>query len=135
MNNYLLHLSLIIPLFVGGCKKKDDCTAGMGGKLTIVAKTVHHTKPIPGCTFYVKYCAKDFPGENNLSSFDKTYKISNDSTEIAISNLQNGEYYLYATGIDSSLDPTNNIVKGGIPFNTEQKEGTIKITVPITEGD
>jgi len=118
-----------------GCKKKDECTAGQGGNLTIVAKTFHHTKPIPGCTLYIKYCTQEYPGDNNYSAYDKSYKIANDTFQIAVNGLQNGEYYLYALGVDSALSPSNNIVKGGIPFSTDQKDGTVYLTVPVTDGD
>ena len=135
MKIYLINFCLLIPLFFGGCKKSNDCTAGLGGNLTIIAKTMHHTKSIPGCTLYIKYCTQELPGNGNASAFDKSYKIANDSVEIAVSNLQKGEYYLYAVGIDSTLDPTKNIVKGGIPFSTDQNNGTINLIVPVTEGD
>ena len=135
MKHYLFIISLFVPLFFGACKKSNDCTAGLGGNLTIVAKTMHHTRAIPGCTVYIKYCTQELPGNGNASAFDKSYKITNDSVEIAISNLQKGDYYLYATGIDSTLDPTKNSVKGGIPFSTDQNNGLINLIVPITEGD
>lgn len=135
MKHYLLAISLLVPVFFMGCKKSNDCTAGSGGNLTLVAKTMHHTKAIPGCTLYIKYCTQELPGNGNATAFDKSFKIANDSVEIAISNLQKGDYYLYAVGIDSTLDPTKNIVKGGIPFSTDQNNGIINLIVPVTEGD
>ncbi len=135
MKHYLFAISLLVPVFFMGCKKSNDCTAGSGGNLTLVAKTMHHTKAIPGCTLYIKYCTQELPGNGNATAFDKSFKIANDSVEIAISNLQKGDYYLYAVGIDSTLDPTKNIVKGGIPFSTDQYNGIINLIVPVTEGD
>lgn len=135
MKHYLFAISLLVPVFFMGCKKSNDCTAGSGGNLILVAKTMHHTKAIPGCTLYIKYCTQELPGNGNATAFDKSFKIANDSVEIAISNLQKGDYYLYAVGIDSTLDPTKNIVKGGIPFSTDQNNGIINLIVPVTEGD
>ena len=129
-------LFLIAILFITSCNscKEDDCKAGSGGGLTVAAKMIHHIREIKGCTVYVKFNTQDFPGEA-ASSYDMTFK-ANDTTSIAyLSGLNCGDYYIYAVGIDSLLTPPNNVVKGGIPFSTSQKEGTQSINLYVTEGD
>ena len=129
-------LFLIAMLFITSCNscKEDDCKAGYGGGLTVAAKMIHHIREIKGCTVYVKFNTQDFPGEA-ASNYDMTFK-ANDTTSIAyLSGLNCGDYYIYAVGIDSLLTPPNNVVKGGIPFSTSQKEGTQSINLYVTEGD
>ena len=131
-----LYLIFVFTLFITSCNscKEDDCKAGSGGGLTIAAKMIHHIREIKGCTVYVKYNTQDFPG-GSPSNYDLSFK-ANDSTSIAyLRGLNCGDYYLYAVGIDSLLTPPNNVVKGGMPFSTAQKEGTQSINLYVTEGD
>jgi hypothetical protein len=116
------------------CKKKSECGAGTGGSLTLVPKMIHHTRPINGCMVYIKFNTSEFPGED-VSKYDLSYKADNIKSEVSIPSLNCGDYYIYAVGIDSLLDPTNWICKGGIPYSTDQKEGAINLNVYITEGD
>jgi hypothetical protein len=117
-----------------GCKKKSECGAGTGGSLTIIPKMIHHTRPINGCTVYVKFNTSEFPGED-VSKYDLSYKADYNKSEVSIPSLNCGDYYIYAVGTDSLLDPTNWICKGGTPYSTDQKEGAINLNVYITEGD
>jgi hypothetical protein len=130
----LFLMTVLVLAFASGCKKKNECEAGSGGSLTVLANMIHHTRPIKGCRVYVKFNTSEFPGESP-SNYDLSFK-ADDSTSIAkLTGLNCGDYYLYATGIDSLLDPSNNIVKGGSPFSTSQKEGTQSWNIYITEGD
>jgi hypothetical protein len=131
-----ISLFLITFLFVASFSscKEDDCKAGTNGGLTVAAKMIHHTREIKGCKVYVKFNTQEFPGEA-AANYDLTFK-ANDSTSIAyLRGLNCGDYYLYAVGIDSLILPPNNVVKGGIPFSTSQKEGTQNINLYVTEGD
>jgi hypothetical protein len=120
-------------LVITGCDscKEDECEAGGGGSLTLRISTLHHTNPVPGCVVKVKFNAKDFPGENG--EYDLTTQQAVGENFVNITGLKCGEYYLFATGVDSSLSSTDKTVKGGIPFSTEQENGIIEITVPVTE--
>ena len=125
---------ILAIVFITSCKEDKCKGGGAGGNLTIKATTVHHSRPIPGCTIYVKYNATEFPGED-VTKYDFSIKADNDKTFAFVSNLTCGEYYFYAVGIDSLLDPSNWICKGGITYSTSQEQDTIAISVPITEGD
>lgn len=129
----VLFAALVI-VFIAGCKKKSECEAGSGGSLTVLAKMIHHTRPIKGCRVYVKFNTLESPGDNP-SNYDLTFK-ADDSTSIAkLTGLNCGDYYFYAVGIDSLLIAPANVVKGGTPFSTSQKEGTQSWNIYITEGD
>ncbi len=125
----------LILAFASGCKKKNECEAGSGGSLTVLANMVHHTKPIKGCKVYVKFNTTEFPGENP-SNYDLSFKADDTSSIAKLTGLNCGDYYFYATGIDSALiDSSNYIVKGGTPFSTSQKDGAQSWNIYITEGD
>lgn len=113
---------------------KDNCLEGRTGALTLVPRFIHHTRPIPGCRVFIKYGATEFPGEDT-TKYD--YRLSADwsSSYAAIDSLACGNYYIYAIGIDSLLDPSNWVCKGGRPYNTTANSGVDSLSVYITEGD
>jgi hypothetical protein len=142
MKNWLVYL-LAGALIFSGCKDDDEdpvpapvsnCVAGKGDFLSLNIRTVHHTRPVSGCKVYIKYNTNSFPGEIT-SVYDDSLQIPNDTVAGTFSGLKCGKYYLYATGIDSLLDPTVWIVKGGIPFSTEYNDTTLNVSVYVTEGD
>jgi hypothetical protein len=117
-------------LYFNSCKD-DECKAGGGGSLTLKLSTFHHTNPVPGCTVKIRFNAKDFPGENG--AYDLTTQEAAGESFVNVTGLKCGEYYLFATGIDSTLSNADKTVKGGIPFSTEQENGVIEVTIPVTE--
>ena len=130
---YYPWLSLLVLAFLFySCKKKEECNeAGSGGSLVVKATIKHHATPINGATVYVKYKTQDFPG-SNTSVYDATFNGDISSNIVVVSGLKCGEYYLYATGYDQTIDTT---VVGGVPFSTDQKDGELSIIIPVTEGD
>lgn len=140
---HILALYVMISCCVFTSCKKDKapdkvpdepCTAGKGGNLVILAKTVHHTRAIKGCKVYIKYCTNNFPGELT-SVYSDSIKIPDDTVESVFTGLHPGKYFLYGTGIDSLLDNSVWHVKGGVPVNTSQDSDTLRVTVYVTEGD
>lgn len=135
---FLLLVSLSVSFYA--CKPdKDDepvdlCAEGRTGELQLSAKMIHHTRPIKGCDLYIKYNATEFPGEDT-SLYDYHVTAPADSAVAVIDSLNCGNYYLYAVGIDSLLDPSGWLCKGGLPFSTDKKSGSVSINVYITEGD
>lgn len=104
--------------------------AGTGGNNTIIATAKHHGVIIPEATIYIKYNAKEFPGEN-LSLYDD-YKTTGKEGKVKFEGLKRGDYYFYGIGYDSTIKQT---VVGGIPVQILQKAGEKLIDVPVTEGD
>ncbi len=139
-NLSLLFIFGILVMLSYGCKDKkeeeviDNCLEGRTGSLSLVVKMVHHARPIPGCRVFVKFNTSEFPGEDT-TKYD--YKLSADSNSpfATIDSLTCGNYYIYAVGIDSLLDPSNWICKGGLPYSTTLVTGIDSMNVYITEGD
>lgn len=131
-------LAFPVMFLFQGCKPEeeddDNCKPGRSGNLRIVLNMIHHTRPIKGATVYIKYGAVEFPGENP-ALYDYSTTADALSSFAAVDSLACGQYYIYAVGIDSLLDPVNWICKGGIPYNTSASSGTDSLNVYITEGD
>lgn len=136
---YLMPVLLIVVVMLMPACKKDKCPAGSGGDLTLKLYPSHHLKAIPGSTVRIKFGAQDFPGENGPYDISQTANPAYDNTgkridtTVTFSGLKCGDYYIYGTGIDSSLSSTNKTVKGGFPYSTTQDNGTIELVLPVTE--
>jgi hypothetical protein len=125
MNKFKLFVTTLIILTVS-CNEKP----GTGGKNTLVAIVKHHGLVIPNATVYIKFGAKEFPGENTALYDD--YKTAGSDGRVEFINLKRGDYYLYGVGFDNAINQT---VVGGIPVQLFQKAGEKLIDIPVTEGD
>lgn len=120
------HILLILSLaiFIVSCKKN-----GTGGSATIKGTVAHHDNIISGATVYIKYGAKEFPGDNP-AAYDASYATTDGAYEIK--GLLPGDYYLYAVGFDNSI---SQIVRGGVPVKIKRrdKKDIIETTVAVFE--
>lgn len=92
----------------------------------------HHHVVIPGATVYIKYGAKDFPGED-VSVYDDSFQTPSTGSEAGMgkfSGLLKGDYYIFSTGFDSSI---NQKVIGGVPVKLKKSEGEVHAEVHVTE--
>jgi hypothetical protein len=116
--------SLLVALLLGlgvtfsSCKDKEDevidnCTEGRTGQLSIVTKMVHHTRPFP-VVVYLSNTMQPNSQERTPSKYDYSVSANWDSPYATIDSLTCGNYYIYAVGIDSLLDPSDWVCKGGI---------------------
>lgn len=110
---------------VFSCKKE-----GTGGDATVATIVQHHGKNIPYSTVYVKYGAKDFPGDD-VSKYDANQQTDKEG-HTHFKNLLKGDYYFYAVGYDSAI---SNNVKGGVAFTIKRKDRKkeLELFVPSTE--
>jgi hypothetical protein len=119
---------LISLLFIAAssCKKN-----GTGGSTEIAAFPAHHGRPIKGCTLYVKFKAKDLPS-NPESNYDLKAEGEADEDHVHIHDLLPGDYYLYATGFDSTI---HQAVKGGIPLviKRSDKHKELDVNIAVSE--
>lgn len=132
-------ISLLASGLITSCKDKseddaDNCIEGRGGQLTLIFQMIHHTRPIKGGAVFLKYNATEFPGEDT-SLYDYSVSALSNSSFVSVDSLSCGNYYIYAVGIDSLLDPVSWTCKGGIPYSTSSSSGTDTLRVYITEGD
>jgi hypothetical protein len=122
-------LFLLILNCVVSCNK-----AGTGGDAEVSATIMHHERAIPGATLYVKFNAKDFPGED-VSKYDIVQVTGTAGHSIGhthVKDLKQGYYFFYGVGYDSSIQQT---VTGGVGIHIKysQRKKEIDLTVPVTE--
>lgn len=131
--SYLLLFTTLFITFTS-CKEKCD-EAGTGGSITIVAFPQHHEKPIISQPNYldsafVKFNTQIFPG-TTPSDYDLVLAGEEGEDHVHIENLKCGDYYIYMTGWDTSI---NQRVTGGIPYNIpEDAPSEIDLDVLVTE--
>ena len=125
MKAKILSLALVMITIFSFCKKN-----GTGGKVTVAAITKHHDRVIPFSKVYVKYGAKEFPGED-LSQYDAEQTTDKEG-HTHFTGLRYGNYYFYGIGYDSV---SQAVVKGGIALKIKWKERKqeIELNVPVTE--
>lgn len=127
MKKSILYLVLIIGLAgFWACKKNQ-----LGGKASVKGTVAHHSKPIPNAYVYIKFNAKEFPGDD-YSKYD-TYVKADSEGHYEIDNFYKGDYYLYGEGYDYSI-AAPYIVKGGLSVSVRNKEHLNK-DIAVTEGD
>lgn len=115
----------LIPVFllaIISCKKNQ-----LGGTSVIKGKVVHHSKPIPNATVFIKFDAKDFPGSDTTKYDDKVRADANGEYSI---KCYKGNYYLYGYGQDYAITPP--LVVGGNPVKIRKGE-EVNIDVAVTE--
>lgn len=121
----LLLISVISMLLILSCKKNDT-----GGSATITITSTHHGKKIPLTNVYIKYGAREFPGQD-VSSYDAV-QTSNLEGKATFEDLRYGDYFFYGVGYDSAIQAP---VMGGIGLSIKWKErkNKIELELPITE--
>ncbi len=118
------------------CKKEglEKCIAGSGGYMTLKVFLQHHEHAVVNLknyrdTIYIKFNSQEYPG-SNPSAYDLVAIGEWPGDFVSIPNLKCGDYYLYSVGFESVHSVR---VTGGIPFSTEQKNGEISVTIPVSE--
>ncbi|MBK7762207.1 MAG: hypothetical protein IPI46_02400 [Bacteroidetes bacterium] len=122
-NTFVIFLCFLIISLFSSCKKKPS--AGFGGSTTLQLTAKHHSVIIDSVTFYVKFNTLD--AVSNLSEYNYSVKTNNGT--VTISELKDGEYYIYAVGWDPSI---GNEVNGGIPYKISG-ETNKSLIVAVTE--
>jgi hypothetical protein len=134
---YALSICLTLSILFSGCSDGSYevvCIGGKGGDLTFIFKPQHHGVAITSTasyrdTIYVKYGTQEYPG-GKPDDYDEYYVGEPGDDFIKVTNMRCGVHYIYGKGFDTSIA---EVVRGGIPFITEQQSGTIEIVVPVTE--
>lgn len=121
-STFLIAALLVICI---SCKKSNT-----GGNASIAAYTVHHGTPINFPTVYVKFGAKEKPADPT-SDYDLKL-VGIHENHVHIEELRYGNYYLFATGFDSSIMMP---VSGGVPVKLKwgQRNEETEVDIAVTE--
>ena len=129
-NITIITAALLITAFTSCKEEKDECTAGTGGSVTLVAFPQHHGADVRPYNVYVKYNTQNSPG-TDPANYDLTIAADTTENHIEIENLKCGDYYIYMVGYDTAISEG---VSGGIPTTiAEGATGEINLNVPVTE--
>jgi len=120
MLHKLLFSALLVFSFFS-CKKGDT-----GGSASVTAYVNHHGKAINLPVIYVKFDAKKQPSDPT-NDYDLKIQGSHDN-HAHIKELRYGNYYLYATGFDSTAMKN---VKGGVALTIKWSERRLGKEVQI----
>ena len=120
---------LLAALVLFSCRTKDKIQAGKGGSAIINLYPEHHgiAKNLVNFKVYVKYGTNDAPASG--IAYDDSVACSNHDMLISgtFAGLQNGDYYFYATGYDTSVKQD---LHGGAPYTiTEQNSQNVVLSV------
>lgn len=121
-------LGLFMTLILMSCKKR--ISSGFGGNAILTIRAFHHTLPIDSFMAFVKFNAQDAPADNTYDTQGLSILNSDSTYSVTIPGLKKGDYYLYVSGWDSTIQ---EVVKGGIPYKITE-ESSINAIVAVTEG-
>jgi hypothetical protein len=126
-----LFMFFAIAASLYGCTHPDhEPVAGKGGNASLLVYGKHHHKgeKIDPLKVYIKYNSLDAP--TNGVYDDSVTGVKRDSIlSCLLSGLRNGKYYLYATGVDTSVSEN---LKGGLPY-TIKTQGQHVVEIAIGE--
>ncbi len=130
MKKFILPVALIV-LFAAGCAKE-----GLDGDAILVIKPAHHGTPIVSTGAYrdsvfIKFNTQDMPSDPT-HDYDALFVGEVGEDHIHIENVKWGEYYVFCTGWDTSI---NARVYGGVPVKIKRKDrkDEIVVNVPVVE--
>lgn len=120
----LILFALVTVLF--SCEKEP----GPGGKATVHVQVIKAEENAPYATVKIKYGATSFPGEDAI--YDET-KICDYLAGCSFENLQRGDYYFYATYVDTVQSDT--VWQGGIHVRIADKKTEMHTVIDFIEAD
>ena len=123
MKKLILFGSLLTCMFLVSCKKNQ-----LGGKSTVSGKVAHHSKAIAYASVFIKFNAKEFPGEDTTVYDDK---VRADAEGNYSFKCYKGDYFLYGFGYDYAIAFPYH-VKGGVHVHMRNNEKEVT-DVAVTE--
>lgn len=126
-NNYMRTKFYILGFLAAamvatGCQRENEIVepipplkGGKGGRSTINVTPQHHKVNINEGMIYIKYGSNTMPA---MDQFDDSgaVEFTLGRPAVTFKELTQGDYYLYATGIDYELEAGKDRVTGGAHF-------------------
>ncbi len=129
--NKAFSILTIVAFVLAGCAKE-----GLDGDATLVVKPQHHHVPIVSTAAYpdsvfMKFGVTEIP-ENATTDYDALIVGEVGEDHIHIEHVKQGDYSIYCTGWDTSI---NQRVTGGVIVKIKRKErkDEIVVEVPVVE--
>ena len=125
MRKSLIIISLFNLVFGLSACKHDE---GFGGSAVIQGTVAHHSRTIPLAVVHIKFGAKE--SQDTLPANYDAHELADSLGNYTFSGLKAGNYYLFASGYDSSI---SQMVYGGIPVKLKKDDEILTTNVPVTE--
>ncbi|HXS36440.1 MAG TPA: hypothetical protein VN721_07045 [Flavipsychrobacter sp.] len=136
ISNLALGAMLIaLPLLSTGCKKPDkSAVAGTGGSTSVTLYPQHHSiaKNLTVCTVYVKYNTQTAPSDRVYDDSAVGFTAGG-MIAVTFSGLQNGNYYFFGYGTDTTITPITTPIVGGEAFTISQQGQSLTSPLAISE--
>lgn len=112
------------------CTKKKADTPGKGGSASLMLYPQHHgvERNLSNMKVYIKYNTQ-VPPSNGVYDDSIACTMTDTMSVGTFSGLNNGPYYLYGYGYDTSIHEN---VKGGIPY-TISTQSSQTVLLPVSE--
>lgn len=103
--NKFIAICFFIALFtcagISSCKKDSTTETPVTGNITLKVHCLHHTWDVTNINVYLKYNTLSFPGADS-TLYDRQ-RTTDGSGQAAFDNLYPGNYYVYASGFDTTF--------------------------------
>ena len=126
-----------ILLFIGtmlfaSCEKKEELNNQVvKGTNKLIVSVKHHTLSLQGINVYLKFNATEFPG-TDTTLYDWV-SISNNSGIAVFENLFEGNYFLYAKGLDTNISMQVIGASGAVLNSSTITNNEAYVTLYVTE--
>lgn len=120
---------IVVSFILHSCYKE-----GHGGKASIIVTVRHHEGNVDhllrGAMVMIKYGATTEPG-TTADAYDQSKTADTLYAKTAFTNLYKGNYYIYATGIDSvdQFKTAPVLVGGGMTVEITKRKQVVEITL------
>lgn len=128
---FLLLITIISVAFTACKHDAFPPIGGKGGNASLIVYPQHHgaTATLDSMMVYIKYNTLDAPANGKYDD-SATCIFVNQQPTCTFSNLWNGDYYLYSTGIDYAIPGQR--LKGGLGYTIKVQQATT-IMLPVGE--
>jgi len=131
----LFPILLFTVMLISSCKKTEEQNSSgqviVKGKNKLIVSVYHHTWALSGINVYLKYNTTVYPG-SDTSLYD-WHTVSDPSGIAVFENLFEGNYFLYAKGLDAGIGAE---VIGAAPAHLDSSTITnneVYVTLYVTE--
>jgi len=131
----LIAIVIALPLLSMGCKKKSNpSVAGKGGSTSVTLYPQHHSiaKNLTVCTVYVKYNTQTAPSDRVYDDSAVGFTAGG-MIAVTFSGLENGNYYFFGYGTDTTITPVTTPIVGGEAFTISQQGQSLTSPLAISE--
>ena len=128
-------LLFAVSMMFSSCEKKEELNSQgqivVKGTNMLKVSVMHHTLPLKGINVYLKFNATEFPGTD--TSLYEWSSVSNNSGIAVFESLFEGNYFLYAKGLDTNIGQEVMGASGAALNSSTLTNNEAYVTLYVTE--